>query len=70
MDEASNKLRTLTTEQVADLLQLSSKTVTEMMRNGELPAMRVGGVWRVRAEALESWMKNQETAHPMKSTRS
>ncbi len=52
----------LTTADVARVLRLSVKTVGEMLRNGQLPAMRIGGVWRVRRESLQEWMKNQEQA--------
>ena len=50
----------LTTAEVAQILRLSIKTAGGMMRNGELPAMRIGGVWRVRRESLDEWMKEQE----------
>ena len=53
----------LTTADVAKILRLSVKTVGEMIRNGELPAMRVGGVWRVRRESLEEWMSKREQSH-------
>ncbi len=57
------KAEVLTMADVARILRLSVKTVGEMMRNGRLPAMRIGGVWRVRRESLQEWMKNQEQAH-------
>ena len=53
----------LTTADVAQILRLSKKTVGEMMRNGELPAMRIGNMWRVRRESLDGWIKKQEQNH-------
>ncbi len=66
MNEKPSIPKALTTEQVAEILQLSSKTIGEMIRNGDLPAMRIGGVWRVRPESLEEWMKQRESSHPAK----
>ncbi len=62
MDEQTMKTEVLTTADVAHVLRLSIKTVGELMRSGQLPAMRIGGVWRVRREALEEWMRTQEQA--------
>jgi len=56
----------LTTADVAQILRLSKKTVSEMMRNGNSLAMRIGGVWRVRRESLEEWMRKQEQARSTK----
>ncbi len=62
MDEKARNSEVLTTADVARILRLSIKTVGEMMRSGQLPAMRIGGVWRMRREALEEWMKTREQA--------
>jgi excisionase family DNA binding protein len=56
----------LTTADVAQILRLSVKTVGDMIRSGDLPAMRIGGVWRVRRESLEEWMRKQEQARSTK----
>ncbi len=50
----------MTTADVAEILRLSVKTIGEMIRNGELPAIRVGGVWRVRKQSLEDWLQERE----------
>ncbi len=60
MENRETQAQVLTTADVARILRLSIKTVGEMMRSGQLPAMRIGGVWRVRKESLEEWMKSQE----------
>ncbi len=40
--------------EVAKALRLSARTVYEMVRSGELPALRLRGrSWRVRAEDLQ-----------------
>lgn len=42
----------LSIRQVADLLSLEYKAVWRQVQSGELPAIRVGGVWRVPKDAL------------------
>jgi hypothetical protein len=32
-----------------------------MIRNGELPAFKVGGQWRVRETQLRQWVENRES---------
>ncbi len=67
MEEKTGMAEVLTTADVAQILRLSVKTVGDLMRSGELPAMRIGGVWRVRRESLEMWMKQRETSSTQRS---
>ena len=69
MEEKSGMQEVLTTADVAQVLRLSIKTVGDLMRSGELPAMRIGGVWRVRRESLEEWMKQRETSSARRRNR-
>ena len=46
----------LTTEQVADLLQLSKFTVYRMSVEQVIPAFKIGKVWRIREADLEKWI--------------
>jgi excisionase family DNA binding protein len=43
-DEAGREV--LTSEQVADFLQVSLRTVLQLARDGELPGHKVGRAWR------------------------
>jgi len=45
--------RLLTPEEVADLLRVSRRTVYNWFRSGQLPAMRIGKVWRIRREDID-----------------
>ena len=69
MENQPTTAEVLTTAEVAEILRLSVKKVGEMIRNGELPAMRIGGVWRVRRESLKEWMRKQEESHSTKSAK-
>ncbi len=49
----------LTTRELEELLQLDRVTIYRMVKDGELPALRVGGQWRFSSEAIDAWLKAQ-----------
>jgi len=53
-------------QQAAQILKLHPVTVREMAARRELPAMKIGKVWRFRASALDAWVSAQLdlTCHP------
>lgn len=46
----------LTLRQVATWLQVSDRAVLEMMGDGTLKGLKVGGQWRFRAEDVEAYL--------------
>jgi len=44
--------RLMTPRDVAEMLQLSERTVFQMIGDGKLPAKRYGGRWRLEREAV------------------
>ena len=50
--------KTLT--EAAQLLHVSTKTLQRMIRSGDLPALKVGGQWRLRESQLISWIQSRE----------
>lgn len=46
--------------EIAEALNVSPGTVRRWIREGSLRALLVGGQWRVPAEALERFLRNQE----------
>jgi excisionase family DNA binding protein len=50
-------MEVLTLEQVAKLLRLHRSTVYRMVKRGEIPALKVGRVWRFSKEALDAWLR-------------
>ena len=48
-------------EELCSLLSLSRAKVYRMVRQGELPYVRLGGSIRFRYRALLDWMKGRET---------
>jgi excisionase family DNA binding protein len=53
--------RFLTVADAAELLAVDVTTVDELIRSGELPAIRVGssGPWRIERAQLEVWIDEQ-----------
>jgi excisionase family DNA binding protein len=49
----------LTTDEVLAYLKVTPRTIYRLIRNGELPAMRVGRQWRFRRADLDAWLARQ-----------
>lgn len=49
-----------TPEQLAEKLQLSVRTIWAYIRDGKLPASKMGRKYRISEEQLERFMKSQE----------
>lgn len=49
----------LRAEQVAEVLAVARSTVFELLRTGELPAVRIGRAVRVPRKALDRWIEEQ-----------
>jgi len=49
----------MTVPQVAELLQLSEKTVYRLAQKGELPGFKAGGSWRFRRRDIDAWAAKQ-----------
>ncbi len=47
-----------TVEEVADYLKLQPETIRCMARRGELPAIKIGKVWRFRQKAIHELLSN------------
>ena len=51
--------RIMTAEQVAKYLCLHVMTIRQLARDGEIPAFKVGKLWRFKKELLEQWIVKQ-----------
>ena len=49
------KTKMMTGEEVADLLRVSRETIYRLAARGELPAQKVGRVWRFPRHAIEEF---------------
>jgi excisionase family DNA binding protein len=52
-----------TIPEVAAILKCHRNTVERLIRGKQLPAIRLGSKYRVRAEALEAFLRDQEGRH-------
>jgi excisionase family DNA binding protein len=46
---------------LAPLLGVSTARVYQLISSGDIPAIRIGGAWRVPKAAWESWLREQGT---------
>jgi excisionase family DNA binding protein len=51
----------LTTEEVIAVLRVNTRTVYRLIRNRDIPAVRVGRQWRFRRSDLEEWLGRNRT---------
>jgi len=49
----------LTAAEVADLLRIHPSTVYKLLRQGELPAFKVGSNWRFLRTSIDEWLTSQ-----------
>lgn len=56
-----NTDQVLTIKDVAEILKLAEKTVYSMAQEGELPAFKVRGQWRIRKIDFDNWIAIQAT---------
>jgi excisionase family DNA binding protein len=60
MDRNFDQIRLLTLAEAARLLQVSTRTLQRMIRSNDLPALKVGGQWRLRESQLTDWIERRE----------
>jgi excisionase family DNA binding protein len=52
----------MTVSELCEYLQLSEAKVRDMLRQGTLPAVLIGRLWRIRRSAIDRWLAEQEQA--------
>ena len=52
----------LSVKEVADLLDVDSKTVYRLVQKSELPGFKVAGSWRFLKSDLDQWIEIQKAA--------
>ena len=50
----------MTTKEVAKYLKLHEITVCKYAEKGEIPAVRIGRVWRFDKEVIDKWLSGQK----------
>jgi len=52
--------RVFTVDEVAHQLRVDARTVRKWIRSGDLPAIDVGGSYRIRESSLQDFIKRRE----------
>ena len=52
-----------TVKEVAAYLNVHTSTIYRMLRQGILPAFKIGSDWRFHREAIDRWIKAQSRGH-------
>ena len=58
----------LTLPEAAALLRIGERTAYALARKGELPAIKVGGQWRVHRPTLQAWSRTGGALPPVPAT--
>ena len=49
----------LTTEEAAALLKIDPLTLQRLARAGQIPALKIGKLWRFSKSALDEWLRSK-----------
>jgi excisionase family DNA binding protein len=60
MSSVSSELKFLTLKEAARMLQISKRTVFRMVHRKIVPAIKVGGQWRIRESQFKKWIEGKE----------
>ncbi len=58
MDE--RRPRVMTIDEVAKYLRIHKSTIYRMVRQGLIPASKVGNRWRFRKDVIDQWLSEME----------
>lgn len=65
MSNTDISINLLTLAEVASILKVSKLTVHRMVKKGRLPAIKVGGRWRISESRLEEWLEQEEVGQAL-----
>jgi excisionase family DNA binding protein len=55
----------LTAKEVADILKISERSVRRFADRGEIPARRIGSMWRFVEKEITDWVLNVPVIDPI-----
>ncbi|HUW22582.1 MAG TPA: helix-turn-helix domain-containing protein [bacterium] len=50
--------RWMTIEEIAKYLNVSKDSIYRLAQKGEIPASKLGNLWRFKKEEIDEWMRN------------
>jgi excisionase family DNA binding protein len=51
----------MTVKEISEFLRVHPSTIYKLVKNGELPAFRVGTDWRFNFETIDRWLEKLST---------
>jgi len=48
----------MTMKDLSHCLKINEKTIYKLAKQGKLPGVKIGGMWRFKKEAIDNWMMN------------
>ena len=51
--------------EAAEYLRIHPRTLTRMARNGEIPSIQIGRLWRFRQSDLDAWLTRKVNSGPL-----
>ena len=50
----------MTVKDIAEYLDMHPMTIYKFVKNGRIPAFKVGTSWRIKRESIKKWIKERE----------
>ncbi len=58
---SENKLGAiLTVDEISDYLKIPKSTIYKLVREGKIPAQKIGRHWRFRKESIDRWLEMRQ----------
>jgi excisionase family DNA binding protein len=51
----------LTVEEISNYLKIPKSTIYKLVREGKIPAQKIGRHWRFRKEAIDNWLEKKQS---------
>ena len=69
MENTDTPIKLLTLSEAASILKISKRTLHRMIQTGQIPALKVGGQWRILKSRLEELVQEEKIPRLMPSNR-
>jgi len=56
--ESNMKDEIMTIKDLSSYLKINEKTIYKLAKQGKLPGIKIGGMWRFKKDAIDNWMIN------------
>lgn len=51
----------LTVEEISEYLKIPKSTIYKLVREGKIPAQKIGRHWRFRKETIDHWLEKKQS---------